>query len=89
MLNMAPINAGDLAFVVEAIIINGYLGSSHWAPTKFVTRRLRDFWQEKQFEEWTEWKHLHPEAKPDDLQKALTRERNAVEHNFTGARWRR
>ncbi|ORY75956.1 hypothetical protein BCR35DRAFT_306011 [Leucosporidium creatinivorum] len=79
----------DLAFVVEAIIINGYLGASHWSPSKFEIRRLRDFWTEKKFEEWTEEKHLHPEARPDDLQKALTRERNAVEHTFTGARWRR
>lgn len=74
---------------MEAIIINGYLGASHWAPTKFLTRRLRDFYTERKSEEWIERKHLHPEAKPDDLQKALTRERNAVEHTFTGARWRR
>jgi hypothetical protein len=70
--------AGGLAFVVEAIIINGYFGASHWAPTKVLTRRLRDSYTEKTSEEWIEWKHSHPAARPDDLQKALMRERNAV-----------
>lgn len=81
--------AGDLAFVVEAIIINGYIGASHWSPSKFLIRRLRDFWTDKHFEEWTFFKEQHPDATPDALQKAVTREKNVVEHTFVGARWRR
>ena len=80
---------GDLLFVIEAIIVKGYLKATSYSPSRFAQRRLRDWWTAKERAEWVLEKKEHPQRRPTKLQLALTREENHYEKVYVGARWRR